>query len=204
MPRSTRAAVGGVTVLVLLLVAAVSGLVAVVAAAQEQDGGWFVSVEGPTGDYFVDPVEVDAEVLDVDGDDYGWASVDVAFDTEDGGREVALVDLGEQDESSPPLPQVGDTVAVVHERAEPSFVLRADDPMLTGMPDETVEQPSAEEALAAAQELVARMRTLALVSLALAVASVVVTVVAVRRAPPPQDWADRVVDGPREQPAPSR
>lgn len=192
VPRSTRAAAGGVVVLVLLLVAAVSGLVATVAAAQVRGDGWFAYEQSSPGAWFSDPVEVQAEVLDVDGDrvDGGWASVDVAFDTEDGDRKVTVVDLGEQDGSGPPLPEVGDTIAVVHERSDPSYALRADDPMLTGEPvDETV-GPTPEEARAAAQELVDRMRTLALGSLVLAVLLAVVTVVAVRRAPVPRGWAE--------------
>lgn len=193
MPRSSRAAAGGVVVLVLLLVAAVSGLVAAVAAAQVRGEGWTTYEEPPAGEFFTDPVTVQAEVLDVDGDQgdgFGWASADVAFETDAGGREVAVVDLGEQDGTSPPLPEVGDTLTVVHERADPSYVLRADDPMLTGEVVDDVPGVTAEEAREEGEALVARTRALALASLGLAVLVAVLTVVAVRRAPPGRGWAE--------------
>ncbi len=192
MPRSSRAAAGAVAVLVLLLVAAVSGLVAAVGAAQGRADGWFVPVDESGSAFFIDPVTVEAEVLDVDGDqevDYGWASVDVAFDT-GGGREVSVVDLGEQDGTSPPLPQVGDTITVVHERSDPSFVLRADDPVLTGEPVDEDPGITADQAREVGEALVARTRALALGSLVLAVVVAAVTVVAVRRAPPARGWSE--------------
>ncbi|MGJ7439436.1 hypothetical protein [Aquipuribacter sp. MA13-6] len=203
MPRSSRAAVGGVVVLVLLLVAAVSGLVAAVAAAQVRGGGPSASEAQPAEEWFTDPVTVEAEVLDVDGDRAGgWASVDVAFDTEVG-RKVSVVDLGEQDGSSPPLPEVGDTVTVVHERSDPSYVLRADDPVLTGEVVDDVPGVTAEEARATGQALVGRTRALALGSLALAVVVAVVTVVAVRRAPPARGWAEPPPPGTAEARTPA-
>lgn len=189
MDRSTRAVLGGVVVFVLVLVAAVSGAVVLVGAAQlRDDGGWFASDEAPFDGPFMDPVTVQAEVLDIDGDvgvDYGWASADVAFEAPDGTREVAYVDLGEQTDDSPPLPEVGDRIEVVHERTEPSFVLRADDPQLTGeLPEVGPEAASGEEQRAAARDLVRRSGVLALSALGLAVVVGLVTLVAVRRAPP--------------------
>lgn len=189
MNRSTRAVVGGVVVFVLLLVAAVSGAVVLVGTAQlRDDDAWFSDVSGPGVGPFVDPVTVQAEVLDIDGETSdgmdGWASADVAFEAADGTREVAYVDLGPQAADSPPLPEVGDTIEVVHERDQPSFVLRADDPQLTGeLPDVEPDAASLEERRDAAAQLVRRSGVLALSALALAVVAGLVTLVAARRAP---------------------
>jgi hypothetical protein len=193
MSRSTRAVVGGVVAFVLVLVAAVSGAVVLVGTAQLRgDGGSLSGFEPvPGGSPFVDPVTVQAEVLDIDGeggedtgDVYGWASVDVAFETPDGTTEVAYVDLGPQTDDSPPVPEVGDTIEVVHERGEPSFVLRADDPQLTGEPgDVAPDAVSLEDQRGAAEQLVRRSGVLALSALVLAVVVGLLTLVAVRRAP---------------------
>ncbi|WP_380164106.1 hypothetical protein [Jannaschia sp. R86511] len=188
MTRSSRAAVGAVAVLVLVLVAAVSGLVALVGSAQLRDDTASTGFEDPGTDLFPDPVTVRAEVLDVDGVPAdGWLSVDVAFETEDGGREVATVDLGEQ-EADAARPQVGDTIEVVHERSDPSWVLRADDPMLTGATVDEGIEPDPQASRAAAQALVDRTRALSLGSLGLALLLVLLTVVAVRRAPASPGW----------------
>lgn len=193
MSRSTRAVVGGVVVFVLVLVAAVSGAVVLVGTSQPRDDDWWGAYEpAPAGSPFMDPVTVDAEVLDIDGDPvdpepgqgYGWASADIVFETSDGTREVAYVDLGPQGDDSPPLPEVGDTIEVVHERDQPSFVLRADDPQLTGeLPDVEPDAAGVEEQRTAAQVLVRRSGVLALCALVLAVVVGLATLVAVRRAP---------------------
>lgn len=192
MTRATRAAVGVVVGFVLLLVAGVAGLVAVVAAGQEPGVGSAFSE--PVGPFFRAPVTAQAEVLDIDGEvggEFGWATADVAFTTPDGRTEVSSVDLGPQDSDSPPLPEVGDTIDVVFEAEEPSFVLRADDPMLTGgIPDDGTEAPPSGsetqdrvEEQAALDAVVRRTGGLALVALVGALAVGVVTVLAVRRAP---------------------
>jgi hypothetical protein len=185
---------GAVVCFVLVLVAAVSGLVAAVGSDQLREDGWpATGVSGPGPEMFTDPVTVDAEVLDLDGDvgpgaggEVGWASADVVFETEAGQREVVYVDLGEQTADSPPLPQVGDTIEVVYERGEPGFALRADDPALGGSPDgraDASSDPSGTQVREATQAVVRRSAVLALSSLLLAVLVGLIAVVAVRRAP---------------------
>lgn len=184
MSRSTRAGVGGVAVFVLLLMAAVSALVAVVASGQarEEDGSWVQSE--PPGELFTDPVTVRAEVLDVDGSGEGWASADVAVDT-GAGRKVTFVDLGEQTDTSPPLPAVGDMIEVVYERGQPDYVVWANDPMLTGEGlDDVVEPPDEEDRQQAARTLVRRTGGLAVGCLVVALLVGGATAVLIVRAPP--------------------
>lgn len=187
---------GGVVVFVLLLVAAVSALVAGVAWSQLQGGRFAVLESSPEQQPFLDPVTVQAEVLDVDGDapDHGgWVGVDVRFRTPDGGTEVAFVDLGGRTDE---VPRVGETIEVVHERDDPDWVLAADDPMLTGRTadgtevgvDDGVEETdtAVTEGRAAAEALVRRTVVLSGAALLGALAAGALTLVAVRRAPQPQ------------------
>lgn len=193
MQRTSRAVAGGVVVFVLVLVAAVSGLVALVGGSQlGVEGGEPMTQAG--GEFFMDPVTVEAEVLDVDGEadgDYAWLSVDVRFDTPDGGTEVAMVDLGERTAESPPPPQVGDVIEIVHERDEPGFAVRADDPMLTEERADDIGSIDPGQR-AAAEALVRRSTLLAVCSLGLALLLGALTVVAVARAPAPAPptWAE--------------
>lgn len=182
MTRSTRIATGAVVCFVLVLVAAVSGLVALVVQSQADQVSAPALQPEPSQDVFLDPVTTQAEVLDVDGVDDGWASADVRFTTEDGQVEVGYVDLGEVGTAG--LPQVGDTIDVVHERGQPQSLLRADDPMLTGEPVETGPDglPPVDPGRAAA-DLAGRVGVLAVGSLVAAVVAAGLTVLAVRRAP---------------------
>ncbi len=186
MTRLVRAAAGGVVVFVLVLVAAVSGLVALVGSAQLREETWWSGTGVAVGgEVFADPVTAQAEVLDVDasGTDGGWASADVAVESGPGEVEVTYLDLGERTDDSPPLPEVGDVIEVVHQAGSYDYVVRVDDPVLTGQPDQGSGEDDVQEQRAAAQELVRRSGVLAVSSLVLALVVAAATVVVVRRAP---------------------
>ena len=188
MTRSARLAVGGVMLFVLLLVATVSGLVAAVGSSQLSEDGWFAAMDQPSGPEvaFADPVEVQGEVIDVDArQDEGWASVDVSFPDSDGGTEVGMVELGTID-GSYEVPEVGDTIDLVHESGDPSWVLRADDPMLESSEvtsDVVGGSVTVAEQRAATEAVVRRCGALAVGSLLAALLVGLLTTVAVRRAP---------------------
>ena len=202
MTRSARLAVGVVVAVVLLMVAAVSALVVVTTLLELRSPSPYADPYGSSSAsvVFRDPVQVRGEVLDVDArQDEGWASMDVTFPDEDGVAEVGTVDLGVID--GRPLPRVGDTVDLVHERDDPTFVLRADDPALQppgqgdadgdGVPDaedpddglDDVDQVTPQEQRDAARSLVRRFGVLATASSVGALLVGVLTVVLVRRAP---------------------
>ncbi|MFC6851566.1 hypothetical protein [Aquipuribacter hungaricus] len=181
MSRAARTAAGAVVAGVLAFVALVSMVMSFAGPGGDGPGlfeGWDLeTLDTPAT----------AEVLDVD-DNWDWPTVDVRWTTEDGEVVVTYVDWewGE-------LPEVGDQVGVVYDSADPEYAFAADDPYVDGVLDGTLGGPAptdevvgTEDAVAAEDAALARASGyVALASLAGLVLTVLVTVVAVVRAPAP-------------------
>ncbi|WP_336922099.1 DUF3592 domain-containing protein [Aquipuribacter sp. SD81] len=173
MSRTARAATGAALVGVLLLVAAVAAVVAATAGSGP-GGAW-------ADPFFLEEdlsATAEAEVLDVDeGDDW----VDVRWTTEDDETVVTGLDWS----WSSTLPEVGDSVTVVYDPADPEWSSYAAEDPWVELPSPADEVPDASSAdvTAAAAGVVRAAGWTALGALGAAVLAALVTVVAVVRAP---------------------
>lgn len=139
MSRGARLAIGLSTAGVLLLVALVSVVVGAVLSAGDSDFAFVDELDDAYVDEYL-TATAQAEVLDVD-DEFGWTWVDVRFDA---GAEVVVTGF---DWTGSGTPQLGDTIEVAYDPADPEYAAAAEPvqrPADAG-PDPSVAAPLAED-----------------------------------------------------------
>lgn len=139
MTRGARLAVGLSTAGVLLLLSLVAVAVGAVLSVGDSDFGFSEGLDDAYVDEFLTST-AQAEVLDVD-DEVGWTWVDVRFEA---GAEVVVTGF---DWTGSRPPQLGDTIEVAYDPADPEYAAAAEpvQPPADPGPDPSVAGPVGED-----------------------------------------------------------